>query len=66
MKAKSRAVLGIDAAWTATQPSGVAVVSEEPGGWRLVAVANSYRSFCDLGDRQLEHDLLPDPSNLLA
>ena len=40
-----RAVLGIDAAWTATQPSGVAVVVGNSDGWRLVAVASSYEHF---------------------
>ena len=41
-----RAVLGIDAAWTTTQPSGVAVAIEaDGGGWRLGAVAPSYRHF---------------------
>lgn len=38
-------VLGIDAAWTTTRPSGVAVVAGEAGKWRLVAVANSYGDF---------------------
>jgi hypothetical protein len=64
MKGKSRAVLGIDAAWTPTQPNGVAVAREETTGWRLVAVANSHRRFCDL--EGLEDDLLPKPSNLLG
>jgi predicted RNase H-like nuclease len=40
-----RTVLGIDAAWTLTQPSGVALVVEEAEGWRLGAVAASYREF---------------------
>lgn len=40
-----RAVLGIDAAWTNTQPSGVAVVVDEAHGWRLAAVASSYQHF---------------------
>jgi predicted RNase H-like nuclease len=62
----SRAVLGIDAAWTPTQPSGVALVREELSGWRLVAVASSYRRFCDQGSYQLEDHTLPDPSALLA
>jgi predicted RNase H-like nuclease len=41
----SRAVLGIDAAWTASQPSGVAVVSEISSGWHLVAAEPSYQRF---------------------
>ncbi len=40
-----RAVLGIDAAWTATEPSGVALAAEEPSGWRLVAVEAGYDHF---------------------
>ena len=37
-----RAVLGIDAAWTVGQPSGVALVVERGGGWACAAVAPSY------------------------
>jgi hypothetical protein len=40
-----RAVLGIDAAWTNTQPSGVAVAMSTGEGWRLVAIAPSYSHF---------------------
>ncbi|WP_353822254.1 DUF429 domain-containing protein [Mesorhizobium sp.] len=43
-----RAVLGIDAAWTTTQPSGVALAVEVPGGWHLRAAASSYGAFCAL------------------
>lgn len=39
-----RAVLGIDAAWTLTEPSGIALAIED-GGRRLVAVAPSYEDF---------------------
>jgi predicted RNase H-like nuclease len=42
------AVLGIDAAWTTTNPSGVALVARDAGRWRCVALAPSYRSFLDL------------------
>jgi predicted RNase H-like nuclease len=38
-------VLGIDAAWTATQPSGVALVASQGSTWRCVAVAPSYAAF---------------------
>ena len=41
----SRAVLGVDAAWTATEPSGVALAAEEANGWRLMAVEASYDHF---------------------
>jgi predicted RNase H-like nuclease len=45
-----RAVLGIDAAWTAGQPSGVAVVVEAARGrgWRCAGVAPSYDAFVGL------------------
>jgi predicted RNase H-like nuclease len=41
----TRAVLGIDAAWTLSQPSGVALLSESSSGWRLVAAEASYQRF---------------------
>ena len=40
-----QAVLGIDAAWTNTQPSGVALASNFGTGWVLRAVAPSYNHF---------------------
>ena len=40
-----RAVLGIDAAWTLMQPSGVALAVERASGWELMAVAPSYDCF---------------------
>ena len=44
-----RAVLGIDAAWTKTEPSGVSLAVEAEGGWRLVAVEASYEHFLARG-----------------
>ena len=44
-----RGVIGIDAAWTATEPSGVAFCIEDPEGWRCAAVAPSYADFIALG-----------------
>ncbi len=41
-------VLGIDAAWTAGQPSGVAVLKRQRGGWHCLALAPSYASFVAL------------------
>lgn len=39
-------VLGIDAAWTAGEPSGVALVTGTPGSkWRCVRLAPSYETF---------------------
>lgn len=43
-----RAVLGIDAAWTTTQPTGVALVIEQDGVWRCKGAAPSYESFMSL------------------
>ena len=44
-KTTGRAVLGIDAAWTASEPSGVALAVEDASGWRLAAVEASYDLF---------------------
>lgn len=41
-------VLGIDAAWTEGEPSGVAVVRATGSGWRCLGVAPSYESFISL------------------
>ena len=38
-------VLGIDAAWTVTQPSGVALVRRDGTRWRCLALAPSYDAF---------------------
>ena len=38
-------VLGIDAAWTAHQPSGIALVQSTATGWSCLAVAPSYEAF---------------------
>ena len=40
-----KAVLGIDAAWTLKQPSGVALAIERGGQWHLAAAAPSYDHF---------------------
>ena len=64
-----RAVLGIDAAWTLTQASGVALASQTKAGapWRLVAVAPSYQDFYALADgsEPFPNDNSPDPIRLL-
>ena len=38
-------VLGIDAAWTAKNPSGVALAVKAAGVWRLIAAAASFEAF---------------------
>jgi predicted RNase H-like nuclease len=66
-----RAVLGIDAAWTLTQPSGVALAAELSSSWRLIAAASSYQRFQTLADPRLLREQrpsgsLPDAPTLLA
>ena len=46
-KGRFRAVLGVDAAWTATEPSGIALAVEGPEGWRLAAVEACYADFVE-------------------
>ncbi|MCK6548007.1 hypothetical protein L6R52_19305 [Myxococcota bacterium] len=41
-------VLGIDAAWTASEPSGVALVGQVDGRWRCAGLAPSDSEFCAL------------------
>jgi predicted RNase H-like nuclease len=66
------AVLGIDAAWTAGQPSGVALLDEDSAGWRCVALAPSYRQFVAMvDDRKVDWSSPvagspPNPAALLA
>ena len=43
------AILGIDAAWTAHNNSGVALVECRGSSWRLLAVAGSYAEFLNAG-----------------
>lgn len=40
-------ILALDAAWTAIEPSGVALVKEGPLGWSCIAVAPSYNQFLE-------------------
>lgn len=56
---KKRAVLGIDAAWTAGQPSGVALVAGSGSTWRLVGCAASYQRFLALADPALMAEVRP-------
>jgi predicted RNase H-like nuclease len=43
-------ILGIDAAWTAGEPSGVALVRQDGTRWRCLATAPSYAAFVGLAD----------------
>jgi len=40
-------ILGIDAAWTHGEPSGVALVTNKSGDWTCVCVAPSYQAFTE-------------------
>ncbi|MFK4771902.1 hypothetical protein [Rhizobium sp. ZW T2_16] len=63
-----RAVLGIDAAWTERQPSGVALVVDNGAGWHLLKIAASYKAFTETDDRRYARHLgsKPDPEAILA
>jgi len=43
-------ILAIDAAWTESEPSGVAVAISSGGRWRCIAVAPSYEAFLALSN----------------
>jgi predicted RNase H-like nuclease len=45
-------VLGMDSAWTTTEPSGVALVVGDPGHWSCAGLAPSYRPFGELAAGQ--------------
>ena len=59
---RMRAVLGIDAAWTLTQPSGVALATKSPSGWRIIAAASSYQRFHAMADPRLLGEPRPSGS----
>ncbi|TBA68945.1 DUF429 domain-containing protein [Rhizobium ruizarguesonis] len=64
-----RTVLGIDAAWTEREPSGVALIVDRGSGWRLLEVAASYAGFAAHKDADpiVRHrGSLPDAPALLA
>jgi predicted RNase H-like nuclease len=66
-----RAVVGIDAAWTVTNPSGVALAAEGPRGWRLLETECSYQRFHARANHQLQAEHRPaggkpDPTALLS
>jgi len=61
-----RAVLGIDAAWTLNQPSGVALAVERSVGWHLIAAASSYQRFHALADSTPPREQRPSGSLLDA
>lgn len=62
MTHRPRAVLGIDAAWTLTQPSGVALAVETIDGWQMVAAEPSYDHFLSLADCSINLGTRPSGS----
>ena len=62
MTLRPRAVLGVDAAWTLTQPSGVALAVESTDGWQMVAAEPSYDHFLALGDCSINLGTRPSGS----
>ena len=59
---RGRSVLGVDAAWTAAQPSGVALAAERSGRWVLLAVAPSYLDFVATANSTLARSARPKGS----
>jgi predicted RNase H-like nuclease len=57
-----RVALGIDAAWTSKNPSGLALVAQHTNGWKLIATAASYQNFYALTDNRLVCDIRPSGS----
>ena len=70
-QATADVVLGIDAAWTTHQPSGVALVQRKGSHWQCKALAPSYDSFLAFASRQPQDPATkargsePDPGALL-
>jgi predicted RNase H-like nuclease len=64
-------ILGIDAAWTAREPSGVALVRQDGTRWRCLASAPSYAAFIDLAHGRMPNwtrpgvGSVPDAEELL-
>jgi predicted RNase H-like nuclease len=54
-----RAVLGVDAAWTSTEPSGIALAVETEGGWLLAAIEAAYGQFIERGNGVERGDTRP-------
>ena len=71
MRLINSCVLGIDAAWTAHQPSGIALVQNTTTRWSCLAVAPSYEAFIAKASGQAwdpEKKIMgsrPDPAALL-
>src|SRR5437868_1427893 len=62
-----RTILGIDPAWTSSEPSGVALLTETSSGTKCLAVSSSYSEFLALGlEKGVDSNPnWPDPQALL-
>ena len=66
-----RTILGIDAAWTHHQPSGIALIGQSGARWQCLALAPDYGSFYELARGQAVNwasvptGTYPDPSRLV-
>lgn len=67
MRADSRgvAVLGVDAAWTATHPSGVALVTRSNGRPKVERVACSFRAFVGASEDDAAASLAPTVEDVI-
>lgn len=65
-----KVILGIDAAWTEREPSGVALIADNGSGWALVEAAASYTAFLgvekDAGPIARHRGSVPDARSLIA
>jgi predicted RNase H-like nuclease len=59
------AVLGIDAAWTDSKPSGVALIRQSGSDWKVIAAEPSYQTFIRKAGLSEPFTNLPDPQRLL-
>ncbi|MGO7301379.1 DUF429 domain-containing protein [Rhizobium ruizarguesonis] len=68
-QSNARSVLGIDAAWTEGQPSGVALIADHGSGWEVIEATASYAAFLDIerdGSSVARHrGSIPDARSLL-
>lgn len=64
-RSMSLVVLGIDAAWTSTNPSGLALAVQEGGRWRLVTTAASYLDYQGAAGETPVDSHTPDVSALI-
>ncbi len=63
-----KVVMGIDAAWTETAPSGVALAVDDGSGWRIVQAVPSYHAFlagCSRRPFERHRGSIPDAEALL-